>query len=835
MSGSTHQRVELDSAGIVGRRSRLGRWFKYALWLALASAIPPAADRLLIAPHVNATLGAEVYGAFLFVQAFFFIAGNIVANGISLVVLRDYASQPRDAAPRMFRTAMSLAAASSLVVLPATVLLALRTAPPDVRAQAAPLFACLPLVAAFRSLDLMLVNMLRIHRFFGRIVLLKVLEAGMLLVCLRTFSELHLWFVAGVYLLCAATSFAVNVSFHWSLLSGSGWWDHRYVKPVLCGSLAGTMMTLFDQTQVHLPKLVLGLIINDLRMVTVFFAATSIGSLFVMPVSLIGTCLLSLFAGHREFVLRGGRFVVFLACGFVAAGTVFCGAYFLGPWIVQRLFPDLGDQVATFFGWIALAGGGTSLVMLVRPIIVKYGRLVTATKLSAVTVILQVGSLPFAAANFGVKGAAVVTALAALANASLWLTAAFLISCRANREFAQSVESKSLTNELSRNDMIVFVQRVFSDYRVPFFRACGQAIGGVKVVHHRNRHLSKVVEANASDITSVTFNNWLPPSLERRGLFFNPRLAFAVARERSALVVVEGESNLLNNLLLVPLLLWRRQPYVWFTLGRPTTPAMTWRRRLLWPVAKWMMCRAETIACYSTAGKDYLTQQGLATTKIVVLNNALDPGAVLATEEASRELASRWIAERGWSDRLRVTYVGALAADKRPTLLVEAAAEYRHQTGKPLGVIFVGDGAELEKCRQRARELKVDAVFTGRKSASEASTFILAADAVVLPGLGGLAINHAMMLGRPVICGRADGTEQDLVIDGETGFYLEPLDETSLANILVLLARDPTRAKHLGRRAREHVNETATVEKMVERLMGNGAKQPTGHRSPQAA
>ena len=105
----------------------------------------------------------------------------------------------------------------------------------------------------------------------------------------------------------------------------------------------------------------------------------------------------------------------------------------------------------------------------------------------------------------------------------------------------------------------------------------------------------------------------------------------------------------------------------------------------------------------------------------------------------------------------------------------------------------------------------------------------------MLPGLGGLAINHAMMLGRPVICGRADGTEQDLVIDGETGFYLEPLDETSLANILVLLARDPTRAKHLGRRAREHVNETATVEKMVERLMGNGAKQPTGHRSPQAA
>lgn len=383
--------------------------------------------------------------------------------------------------------------------------------------------------------------------------------------------------------------------------------------------------------------------------------------------------------------------------------------------------------------------------------------------------------------------------------------------------------------------MIVFVQRVFSDYRRPFFQACGEAFGGVMVFHHRNRHLTKVKEPQTEGITSVRFRNWLPAVLEKRGVFANPWLPFAVARQDSDLVVIEGESNLPINLLLVPLLMLRGRKYAWFTLGRPTTRGTTWRRRLCWPLIKWMIQRAEKVACYSSAGKDYLEKMGIDGAKIVVLNNAIDPKVVLAKEQDNQTQAPALVEKFGWQDRLRVVYLGAMAADKKPLLLLEVAARYRERTGKPLGLLFVGDGDQREPCEQRASELGIDAQFVGRQAADEAGQYILAGHVVVLPGLGGLAINHAMMLGRPVICGRADGTEQDLVLDGETGFYLDPLDENTLLDALLHLAENRELAAALGAQAKSHVNAVASIPQMVERLLGAERLQHKGDSSKAAA
>jgi glycosyltransferase involved in cell wall biosynthesis len=376
--------------------------------------------------------------------------------------------------------------------------------------------------------------------------------------------------------------------------------------------------------------------------------------------------------------------------------------------------------------------------------------------------------------------------------------------------------------------MLVFVQRVLSDYRTPLFRACQQKLGKVVVFHHRNRSFAKVKEPKSSDLERRQFRNWMPRFLEKIGVFFNPRLAVQVARQQADLVVLEGESNLANNLLIAPLLIMRRQPYIWWTLGRPTTVGVSWRRRLFWPVIRWMMERAVRVACYSTAGKSYLINRGLEPDRIMILHNALDPNLVHAQDTENREQAVELVEQKQWQDRLRLTYVGAMTADKRPALLVEAAARYQQQTGRPVGLFFVGEGPELEGCRRRAAELGTDAIFTGRKPLSEAGTYILAGDAVVVPGLGGLAINHAMMLGRPVICGRADGTERDLVIDGKTGLYLDPLDADSLLEGLITLQRDPPLAQRMGDNAREHIRRTATIDSIVQRLaeQGKSASRP---------
>jgi glycosyltransferase involved in cell wall biosynthesis len=57
----------------------------------------------------------------------------------------------------------------------------------------------------------------------------------------------------------------------------------------------------------------------------------------------------------------------------------------------------------------------------------------------------------------------------------------------------------------------------------------------------------------------------------------------------------------------------------------------------------------------------------------------------------------------------------------------------------------------------------------------------------VFPTLGdtwGLVVNEAMMFGLPVICSRYAGCASDLIINGKTGWLVNPIDLEDLVRIL---------------------------------------------------
>ena len=49
--------------------------------------------------------------------------------------------------------------------------------------------------------------------------------------------------------------------------------------------------------------------------------------------------------------------------------------------------------------------------------------------------------------------------------------------------------------------------------------------------------------------------------------------------------------------------------------------------------------------------------------------------------------------------------------------------------------------------------------------------YFAASDIFILPGIGGLAINNALIWGKPTIVSSADGTEKDLIYQNKTGYY----------------------------------------------------------------
>ena len=88
----------------------------------------------------------------------------------------------------------------------------------------------------------------------------------------------------------------------------------------------------------------------------------------------------------------------------------------------------------------------------------------------------------------------------------------------------------------------------------------------------------------------------------------------------------------------------------------------------------------------------------------------------------------------------------------------------------------------------------------------------------VLPGTGGLGLNEAMAHGLPMIAGYADGSADDLVVDGETGYRLRSESAGELAAFIAKLLDDPALARHMGSRGRERITGKFAFREFVQRV-----------------
>jgi glycosyltransferase involved in cell wall biosynthesis len=84
----------------------------------------------------------------------------------------------------------------------------------------------------------------------------------------------------------------------------------------------------------------------------------------------------------------------------------------------------------------------------------------------------------------------------------------------------------------------------------------------------------------------------------------------------------------------------------------------------------------------------------------------------------------------------------------------------------------------------------------------------------VLPGTGGLAVQEAMSYGLPVIMGRGDGTNDDLVRP-ENGWRIPPDDLPALTETLRVALADASLLRKMGAESFRIVVEEINLEKMV--------------------
>jgi glycosyltransferase involved in cell wall biosynthesis len=210
--------------------------------------------------------------------------------------------------------------------------------------------------------------------------------------------------------------------------------------------------------------------------------------------------------------------------------------------------------------------------------------------------------------------------------------------------------------------------------------------------------------------------------------------------------------------------------------------------------------------------KDYLLQEiGLNPAKIRVVPNGVDVAAIDAARpgpEVRREL--------GLPEGVPlIGLVGRLDHwGKGHKELLTAMAQLRDR--HPVHALMVGGGRRMDEVKALTASLGLAGQVHFLGNRRDVPDLLNALDIFVLPSYSegvSLALLEAMAAGLPVIA-TAVGGLPEVVTDGETGLLIPPRDAGALAAALARLLADPAWAQPLGAKARQHVRENYSLDRL---------------------
>jgi glycosyltransferase involved in cell wall biosynthesis len=217
---------------------------------------------------------------------------------------------------------------------------------------------------------------------------------------------------------------------------------------------------------------------------------------------------------------------------------------------------------------------------------------------------------------------------------------------------------------------------------------------------------------------------------------------------------------------------------------------------------------ADHVLAITQGVADELMAGGVASTKITLLPNAVDP-ELFRPRPPDQKLA----AELGMTGDFTLVYAGSLNEYEGLDDLITALAELREQ-GTVVRLIVVGDGAASIPLKKQVARLSLGAAvtFVGRVPPDEVMQYLSLADAVTLPRKAFKVCNlvsplkpfEAMAMAKPVVLTDLP-VLREIVQHDVTGLLAAPDSPQALARTLTRLAADPDLRTRLGEAARRWV------------------------------
>ena len=227
--------------------------------------------------------------------------------------------------------------------------------------------------------------------------------------------------------------------------------------------------------------------------------------------------------------------------------------------------------------------------------------------------------------------------------------------------------------------------------------------------------------------------------------------------------------------------------------------------------SRWKYSQVDCFVATCAAIRDRLAADGLPRDRIVVINDGVDVDLIARLRPANVH-AEFFLPTHAPI----VGNVAALVPHKGHQHLVDAAALVVREVPDARFVI-VGDGDQRVPLERHIRERHLERhVFLAgfRADVLELTKgFDLFAMSSLHEGMS-VALVDAMAAGKAAVATRAGGMPE-VMVDGETGYLVEPRDHQSMAARLVALLENPPLQRAMGDAATARARERFTVERMV--------------------
>lgn len=350
--------------------------------------------------------------------------------------------------------------------------------------------------------------------------------------------------------------------------------------------------------------------------------------------------------------------------------------------------------------------------------------------------------------------------------------------------------------------MILLFQRWLAPYRVPLPARLSQALDGELTVASGASPTGEA--ATPQGFAHVELRNRWFRGETAVWQDYRPALR---AVPKPSVIVGEHNPRILSHL---PLLRWARRNNVGFVLWghgvsqRRDIEAGDWQQR----VHRWWIGQCDAYIAY-TAERRARLEEVFGAGKFFHATNTLDTDALFQARRTLEQEGVATVKSRlGLPRKHYLLFIGRIHQDKQPRTVLSLAQALRGR-GLDVGAIFIGDGPERDALIAEAGD---DAVFPGAiHDLNESAPWLFASDLLVMPHWAGLAVNHGLSLGLPIL------TQTDVpglprhppeiayVRDDDTGFIVPYGDATKLADAAATLIaeRDRFRAQAIAYAERE--------------------------------